>query len=66
MNAETLGKAFELFRGVSESDREAVELVKLFNNVIKEEVRRSIAAINGQTPSTKEHVSEVRDRRKKR
>ena len=65
MNAETWGKAFELFRGVSESDREAVELVKLFNNVIKEEVRRSIAAINGQTFSTKEHVSEVRERRKK-
>lgn len=65
MNAETWGKAFELFRGVTESDREAVELVKLFNNAIKEEVRRSIAAINGQTLSTKEHVSEVRDRREK-
>ncbi len=65
MNAETWGKAFELFRGVTESDREAVELVKLFNNAIKEEVRRSIAEINGQTLSTKEHVSEVRERREK-
>jgi len=65
MNAETWGKAFELFRGVTESDREAVELVKLFNNAIKEEVQRSIAAINGETLSTKEHVSEARDRRKK-
>jgi len=59
MSTETLDNAFDLFRKFTKSDKETLELIKVFRNTVDEEVQRSVRT-KVQTLSTKEDVSEVR------
>lgn len=63
MSTQTLDQAFNIFKRITKSDKEALELVKLFQNEVEEEERK---VVNSKTDTfaTKEdlirEISEVK------
>lgn len=59
MATETLEHAFDLFRKLTKSDKEALELVKLFRNEVEEEVRRTVKQETAHYVNKEDLVREV-------
>ena len=59
MSTETLDNAFDLFKRFTKSDKDALELVKLFKNEVEVEVKRTVEYKTASYVNKEDLVREV-------
>lgn len=58
MSTQTLDQAFGIFKRITKSDKEAMELVKLFRSEVEEEVKK-VVSTKAESLASKQDISEL-------